>query len=82
MCYLLRMSLLECVQLVMEDAKEKKKEWQQKLFDKRLENLFHLRDSLMATGSIYKMEAEDYRDHCEKDGDPVCDSFHHSFSLT
>ena len=75
MCYLLHMSLLECVQLVMEDAKKKKKEWQQKLYDSKLENLFHLRDSLMATASIYMMEGEDCRDHYEEEDDLVCDYF-------
>ena len=44
----------------------------------KLENLFHLRDSLMATASIYMMETEDCRGYYEKDGDPVCNSFHHS----
>ena len=63
----------------MEDAKKNKKEWQQKLYDSKFENLFHLQDSLMATASIYEMEAEDDRDHCEEDGDPVCYSFHHPF---
>ena len=51
--------LSECVQLIMEDAKKKKRDWQQLLHDLKLMNLLQLRDSLMATASIHMMRVED-----------------------
>ena len=63
--------LLECVQLVMEDAKKKKRNWQQKLHDMKLMNLLQLRDSLMATASIHMMGVDNYKSCCEESVDQV-----------
>ena len=66
MCYTLCVSLLsECVQLIMDDAKKKKRDWQEKLHDMKLKNLLQLRDSLMATASIYMMVVDDCKAWCE-----------------
>ena len=73
-------SLSECVQLIMEDAKKKKRDWQQLLHDLKLMNLLQLRDSLMATASIHMMGVNDCKDSCEEARDQVGPSF--SFSLS
>ena len=61
----------------MEDAKKKKKDWQQKLHDLKLKNLLQLRDSLMAMAVIQTMGVG----NCERDGDQVSDSIHHVMIL-
>ena len=48
----------ECVQLVMEDAKKRKSEWEQQLPVMKLTNLLQLRDALMATACIHMMRLE------------------------
>lgn len=56
MCYTCCASPLpECVQFVMENAKKKKRDRQKKLHDMKLKSLLQLRDSLMATASIYRI---------------------------
>ena len=55
----------------MEDAKKKKRDWQQLLHDLKLINLLQLRDSLMALASIHLMSVDDYKDSCEEDSDQV-----------
>jgi len=66
-CARICVCLSECVQLIMEDAKKKKRNWQQKLHDMKLKNLLQLRDSLMAAGSIHMMIV----DYCVEDADQV-----------
>ena len=58
--------LPECTTLVMEDAKGKKKEWQQRLADMELQNLLQLRDSLMASACIHLMGVDDCRANCDE----------------
>ena len=69
LCYCLCLS--ECVQFIMEDAKKKKREWQQWVHDMKLRNLLQLRDSLIATASIHLMRVNDYKERSERIVDKV-----------
>ena len=72
-CVSLFSYLSECVQLIMEDAKKKKKDRQQQLHDIKLKSLLQLRDSLMAAASIHMMGVDD-KAPCGIANDQVGDS--------
>jgi len=57
----------------MEDVKKKEKDKKQKLDDMKLKSLLQLRDSLMATASLYMMGVDNCKASFAEDVDQVTD---------
>lgn len=55
--------MAECTDNILTDAKQRKKEWEEKLFRMEIENLLHQRDALIAIACIHKMEADDCQEN-------------------
>ena len=53
----------ECTDDILTDAKQRKKEWEEKLFRMEIENLLHQRDTLIAIACVHKMEANDCQEN-------------------